>query len=65
MLNFKNNFLWEFMRRAKTENPVEKFDQNFWGKVDRSIKGGKKMFADKAHENLKPEYGNSAEVRLV
>lgn len=65
MLNIKNNFLWEFIRRAEAENPVEKFDQNFWGKVDRSIKGGKKMLEGRMHKNFKPEYGNSAEVKLV
>jgi hypothetical protein len=59
---FKNNFLWEFVLLSKFQNPIEKFDKEFWGKVGKSVKGVKKItnrlvvktkeMADKSARNL-------------
>lgn len=38
MLNIKNNFLWKMLEISKFQNPIEKFDKEFWEKSKQAIK---------------------------
>lgn len=35
MSRLKNNFIWKFALHSKFQNPIEKFDREFWGKVGK------------------------------
>lgn len=41
MLNIKNNFLWKMMEISKIQNPIEKFDREFWKKSNEIAKSKK------------------------
>ena len=41
MLNIKNNFLWKIMEYSKFQDPIEKFDKEFWEKSNKLIKNNK------------------------
>ncbi len=38
MLSVKNNFLWKIAEYTKFQNPIEKFDKEFWEKTEQKIK---------------------------
>lgn len=52
MLNLKNNFLWEFIANAKLQNPIEKFDKEFWEKTEQTIKEKTEQTIKEASELL-------------
>jgi hypothetical protein len=41
MLNFKNNFLWRILDYSKFQDPVKKFDTEFWKKSKQTLEGKK------------------------
>lgn len=53
MFNFKNNFLWEFIANAKFQNPIEKFDKEFWEKTEEAVKGDNELLKHEAKKIVK------------
>lgn len=49
MLNIKNNFLWKILEISKFQDPIEKFDKEFWEKSKQAIKRNK---SDKQESKL-------------
>jgi len=65
MFMFKNNFLWEIMANAKLQNPIEKFDKEFWEKTDRTIKKASKLLDRKSPKDIKKEQDGSFFLKSV
>lgn len=65
MLRFKNNFLWEFMQISKAQNPIVKFDKEFWEKTDRAIKKTRVLIDCKSPKIIKKERDGSFFLRSV
>jgi len=65
MLRFKNNFLWDFIAKAEIQNPIEKFDKDFWEKTDHTIKKASEFLDHKASKNIENEQDSSFFLKSV
>ncbi len=65
MFKFKNNFLWEFMANAKFQNPIEKFDKEFWEKTDQTIKKASDLLDRQSPKSIRKEQDSSFFLKSV